>query len=129
MYDERVYKYINKTSIKKITKKLKDYLIEVMKEKTEKKKKNKKNKIKIDAIDEDDKQLQQDYLVYLSNNIKIDDDYLYNILDKLQKYYINHYQGGRKYKSAVKRLNNKDVCDTISKKGYEYDIEKNNKYF
>jgi hypothetical protein len=128
VYEAGVYKCVNNTSIKKIPKKLKDYLIEVMKEKTanEEKKKNKKNKIKIDVIDEDDKQLQQDYLVYLSNNIKIDDDYLYNVLDKLPKDYINYYEGWRKFTSALKCLKKKDVWDTISKKGQAYDIEKNN---
>ena len=120
------YKVVNNTSIKKIPKKLKDYLMEIIKTEkgnttttTTKTSKTTKSK-KVDNN-------EYNFKFYLGDDITFSDDDFLKILKKLPKEYINDFDKWLIFSSACKVFNKKVVWDKVSSKSTSYNYDNNNK--
>ena len=118
----KMYRVINDVDIKPMPQKLKDFLMEVIREREdEPSKKTKKTKTK------KVKNNKYDFEFYLGNNITFSDDDFLKILSKLPNEYINDFDKWITFTASCKALNKKDVWDKLSSKSTSYNYDNNNK--
>ena len=124
--DGKEYKLLNNSPIVEIPAKLKEFLIKhITPPKPKKTKKSASNK-NVASSDSPSDSNCYPFEVHISKRLRVDNDYLISIFDKLPKKFINNYDEWRKFTSACKLLDKKVIWDTISKKGSGYDLDDNN---